>query len=171
VTVDEDKELQLPALFAEAVSVSTRIFCQLAKTHDEFVRRETALRLNKVGSIRTLKIGDKVKIRVPPTQEQMLATDRRAKHITAWRGPCTIVERLSPTAYAAVDDVSHRRYERLIANILPYRAKQARVPTNAQAFNEQYSDPPSSLPSSLSDGTTFVERTLLLSLSASSLSP
>ena len=71
----------------------------------------------------------------------MLATGRRAKHITAWRGPCTIVERLSPTAYAAVDDVSQRRYERLIANLLPYRAKHAKIPANAQAFNEQYSDP------------------------------
>jgi transposase InsO family protein len=139
--VDEDKELQLPALFAQAVAVSTQIFCQLAKTHDDFIRRETALRLNKVGSIRTFKLGDKVKIRVPPTQEQMLATGRRAKHITAWRGPCTIVERLSPTAYAAVDDVSKRRHERLIANLLPYRAKQAKVPASAQAFNEQYSDP------------------------------
>ena len=31
--VDEDKELQLPALFAEAVAVSTKVFCQLAKTY------------------------------------------------------------------------------------------------------------------------------------------
>ncbi len=92
--VDEDKELQLPALFAKAVAVSTKVFCQLAKTHDDFVRQETVLRLNTRGSIRTFKIGDKVKVRVPPTQEQMIATGRRAKHITAWRGPCTIVERL-----------------------------------------------------------------------------
>jgi hypothetical protein len=37
--------------------------------------------------------------------------------------------------------VSKRRHERLIANLLPYRAKQAKVPASAQAFNEQYSDP------------------------------
>ncbi len=62
--VDEDRELHLPALFAQAVAVSAKTICQLASTHDEFVRRETALRLNKVGSIRTFKLGDKVKVRV-----------------------------------------------------------------------------------------------------------
>ena len=79
-------------------------------------------------------------MRVPPTQEQMIATGRRAKHITAWRGPCTIVERLSQTAYAAVYEVSRRRYEHLIANLLPYRAKSAKLRSDVQAFNETYSD-------------------------------
>jgi hypothetical protein len=88
LAIDEAKELTLPALFADAVAVSAKTFVQLAKTHDEFVRRETAAQLNKVGSTRSFQIGDKVKVRVPPTQEQMLVTGRRAKHITAWRGPC-----------------------------------------------------------------------------------
>jgi hypothetical protein len=68
-----------------------------------------------------------------------LETGRRAKHVTAWRGPCTILERLSSTAYAAVDDTSKRRYERVIANILPYRAKKAKTNANT-AFNEVYSE-------------------------------
>ncbi len=133
--VDEDRELTLPALFSEAVSVSTKTFIQLAKTHDEFVRKETALRLNKKGGTRTFRIGDKVKVRVPPTQEQMLATGRRAKHITAWRGPCTITERMSQTSYAATDDVTKRRYERVIANLLSYKAKRAKTSADAP-YNE-----------------------------------
>jgi hypothetical protein len=28
-----------------------------------------------------------VKIRVPPTHEQMIATGRRSSHVTSWRGP------------------------------------------------------------------------------------
>jgi hypothetical protein len=106
---DEDKEMELPKNFAEAVLVSTSIFSQLAKTHDQFVRSETAARLNQQGSTKTFAIGDKVKISVPPTAEQMLETGRRAKHITAWRGPCTVTERLSTTSYAVVEDVSQRR--------------------------------------------------------------
>jgi hypothetical protein len=51
--VDEDKEMTLPTKFAEAVATSTRIFSQLAKTHDQFIREETAARLNKHGSIKT----------------------------------------------------------------------------------------------------------------------
>ncbi len=60
--------------------------------------------------------------------------------MTAWRGPCTILERLSATAYAAVDDTTKRRYERVIANILPYKA--ARAKKNADAsFSQTYSAP------------------------------
>ena len=138
--VDEKRELCLPGEFAAAVAVSTRAFSQLARTHDDFVKKETAARLNKGGKTRTFKIGDKVKVRVPPTALQMEETGRRAKHITAWRGPCTIVERLSSTAYAAVDDVTHRRYERVIANLLPYQAQQAKANANAN-YNQQYSTP------------------------------
>ncbi len=79
-------------------------------------------------------------MRVPPTQNQLLETGRRAKHITAWRGPCTILERLSTTAYAAIDDTTKRRYERVVSNILPYKASRAK--TNADAsFSQVYSAP------------------------------
>jgi hypothetical protein len=136
----EEEELALPAQFADAVALSTQMFTALAKSHDQFVKNETALRLNKRGSSRAFEVGDKVKVRVPPTQSQLLDTGRRSKHVTAWRGPCTIIERLSMTAYAAVDDTTKRRYERVIANILPYHAKRAK--TNADAgFSEVYSEP------------------------------
>ncbi len=112
----------------------------MAKNHDEFVKTETALRLNKKGSSKLFSIGQKVKVRVPPTQNQLLETGRRAKHITAWRGPCTILERLRTTAYAAVDDTTKRRYERVVSNILPYKASRAK--TNADAsFSQIYSAP------------------------------
>jgi hypothetical protein len=138
--VDETKELCLPSEFAKAVAISTTAFCQLAKTHDQFIREETAARLNEKGFAKTFQIGSKVKVRVPPTAAQMEETGRRAKHITAWRGPCTIVERLSQTAYVAVDDSSKRRYERVISNLLPYRAKKAKTNADA-AFSPYYSDP------------------------------
>jgi hypothetical protein len=69
----------------------------------------------------------------------MLATGRRAKHITAWRGPCTVTERISTTAYAVVDDASQRRYERIISGLLPYRAEKPKGNPSAQQFNEVYS--------------------------------
>ncbi len=135
-----DEELALPAQFAEAVALSTRAFTAIAKTHDEFVRAETAARLNEKGSSRIFQVGDKVKVRVPPTQAQLLETGRRAKHVTAWRGSCTILERLSTTAYAAIDDTTKRRYERVISNILPFRSVKAKTNANAK-FNEIYSSP------------------------------
>ncbi len=104
----EDEELALPVQFAEAVARSTTAFTALARTHDVFVRAETAARLNEKGSSHTFQVGEKVKVRVPPTQAQLLETGRRAKHITAWRGPCTILERLSSTSYIRL----HRRHHK-----------------------------------------------------------
>jgi hypothetical protein len=69
----------------------------------------------------------------------MLETGRRAKHITSWRGPCTVTERLSTTAYDVVDDASQRRYERVISGLRPYRAAKPKGNANAQQFNEVYS--------------------------------
>ncbi len=140
VPLTEDEELALPTQFAEAVAISTSAFTALAKTHDLFVRTETAVWLNQKGSSRTFSVGEKVKIRVPPTQAQLLETGRRAKHVTAWRGPCTILERLSSTAYAAVDDTTHRRYERVMSNILPFRATKAKTNANA-TYSQVYSQP------------------------------
>jgi hypothetical protein len=137
--VDEDKDASLPNEFAAAVTVSTTIFTQLARTHDEYVRAESAARLNEHGTARTFPIGAKLKIRVPPTVQQMEETGHRAKHITAWRGPCTVTERLSATSYAVVDDDTQRAYERVLANMLPYRAVRTKVNANAQ-YNEQYSE-------------------------------
>ena len=85
-------------------------------------------------------IGQKVKNRVPPTVQQMEETGRRSKHITAWRGPCTVTERLSTTAYSVVHDETQRAYERVISNMLPYRASSAKVNANAQ-YTELYSEP------------------------------
>jgi hypothetical protein len=65
--ISEDEELALPAQFAEAVALSTRAFTAIARTHDEFVRTETAARINQKGSSRFFQVGDKVKVRIPPT--------------------------------------------------------------------------------------------------------
>ena len=112
----------------------------MAKTHDRYVKTETAARLNEKGSSKVFQVGDKVKVRVPPTQSQLLETGRRSKHVTAWRGPCTVIERLSTTSYAAIDDTTKRRYERVISNMLPYRAVKAKKNADAQ-YNQHYSQP------------------------------
>jgi hypothetical protein len=138
--LSESEELALPAQFAAAVAVSTSAFAQLAKTHDSFTKTETAARLNLKGSTTTFVIGDKVKVRVPPTQAQLMKIGRRAKHVTAWRGPCTVLERLSTTAYVVTDDTTKRRYERVVSNLAPYRATKPKTNSNAQ-YNQHYSDP------------------------------
>jgi hypothetical protein len=122
-----DLDTSDPASFAEAVATSAAAFTRLASHHADYVRSTTAGRLNQQGHPRTYTIGDKVKIRVPPSHEQMIATGRRSSHLASWRGPCTIFARLSTTAYAMTEDATDRRFERVLTNILPCRASTART--------------------------------------------
>ena len=143
LTQDLDAELATadltdPQQFADAVRTSTTAFTNLAHHHTTYIREMTAARLNTHGTPRTYSIGDKVKIRVPPSHEQMLATGRRSSHITAWRGPCTITSRFSTTAYAMSEDSTGRSFERTTSNMLPYRATIAKATAD---FDPVYSDP------------------------------
>ena len=93
---DIDDELEDQEDFAENLRVSTTAFTRLAQAHRTFMQTTTRERLNKHGIPATFAVGDRVKIYVPPTQTQLDATGRRAKHIVAWRGPCTITQVLQP---------------------------------------------------------------------------
>jgi hypothetical protein len=126
-----------PSAFAKAVKVSVEAFCRLAKNHTDFCRSTTADRMNLHGHPKTYVIGDLVKIRVPPTHEQMLVTGRRSSHISTWRGPCIVTERLSTTAYQVTEQSSGRQFERVVSNISPYRASLTR---SADTYVPIYSD-------------------------------
>jgi hypothetical protein len=134
----EPDDLNDPTAFANAVKTSTSAFVQLARNHTDYIRSVTADRLNLHGHPRTFAIGDRVKVRVPPTHEQMLISGRRSSHISSWRGPCIITERLSTTAYKMTEESSSRTFERVVSNILPYRASSAR---SADVYEPMYSDP------------------------------
>ncbi len=80
-------------LFALAVKTSTTAFIQLAKNHDEFMKAKSADFLNP----RAFAVGDLVKVRFLPTKAKLDATGRRLNHVSSWRGPCKIGDRLFNT--------------------------------------------------------------------------
>jgi hypothetical protein len=123
---DEEGDIAQVRLFAAAVKTSTTAFIQLACNHDQYVKAETATILNANGHSHTFAIGDMVKARFPPTQAELLATGRRSNHVSSWRGPCRVVDRLSATSYAIIQLDTTRRYERMVGNILPWNATSVR---------------------------------------------
>ena len=131
-------DLDDPAAYATAVSTSVSAFTAMAQHHSDYEKSTTADRLNLFGHPKSYTVGESVKIYVPPTHEQMLVSGRRAKHLLAWRGPCSIVEKLSATTYAMNEDSTGRRFERAVLNILPYRASKAPLPPSYDPF---YSKP------------------------------
>ena len=133
----EDPSDTSPIAYAKAVAVSAQAFARLATAHHTYMRVTTAERLNMHGVPATFAIGDRVKIYVPPTHQQMLATGRRAKHIVAWRGPCTITRILSRTSYEMTEDCSDRVFQRTLVNIRPFRStRDAPPPHHDRLSNE-----------------------------------
>jgi hypothetical protein len=117
-----------PALAAAAIRVSVAAFHRFAHAHAEYMQATTTERLNIQGNPTTFQLNDCVKIYVPPTHSQLLRTGRRAKHVVAWRGPCTITRILSPVTYEMQEDCSGQTFQRTIVNIRPFRATRSPPP-------------------------------------------
>jgi hypothetical protein len=125
-------DMENARLFALAVKTSTTAFVQLAKTHDEFMKAKSAAFLNQKGFPRAFAVGDLVKVRFPLTKAELDTTGRRLSHVSSWRGPCKIVDRLSTTTYRVMQQDNLREYERAIGNLLPWKAVTPRKVKNAE---------------------------------------
>ncbi len=79
--------------------------------------------------MRAFQVSDLVKVRFPPTKAELDATSRRLNHVSSWRGPCEIVDRLSNTTYRVVQKDTSREYERSVSNL--YREKPLRLAKSA----------------------------------------
>jgi hypothetical protein len=137
---DEVGDAENARLFALAVKTSVCAFVQFARNHDQYVKDETAALLNQKGSSRTFVIGAMVKARFPPTQAKLLATGRRSNHVSAWRGPCRVIDRWPSTTYRLVHVDSEREFERSISNLLPWKAHSRKKARNGQ-YDETVSSP------------------------------
>jgi hypothetical protein len=104
------------------------------------MKTETADRLNDKGFPRSFTIGSMVKVRFPPTKAEMDLTGRRSNHISAWRGPCRVTDRLSQTTYRMIQMDTQREFERSISNLLPWIATSRKKARNAQ-YDQTTSEP------------------------------
>jgi hypothetical protein len=127
----EEGDIQNAHLFAIAVRTSTTAFVQLAKNHDQYLKEKSAALLNQHGFPRVFAIGDLVKARFPPTKAELDATGRRLNHVSSWRGPCKVVDRLSATTYRVMNTDTLRHFERAVSNLLPWKATSAKKACNA----------------------------------------
>jgi hypothetical protein len=107
----------------------------LATNHDLYVKNETAELLNDKGFPRPFVVGALVKARFPLTQAELEISGRRSNHVSAWRGPCRVDDRLSSTTCRITQLDNERQYERAISNLL--RATSSKRARNAQ-FDVDY---------------------------------
>jgi hypothetical protein len=114
--------------FVDALRTTIAAFHDFARTHLHYTQQTMADRLNVYGIPTTFTVGDIVKIYMPSTHAQMLKTGRKAKHIIAWRGPCTIPRVLSRSAYEMTENCSGRTFARTLCNIRPYAASRTAPP-------------------------------------------
>jgi hypothetical protein len=128
----EEGDTENARLFALAVKTSTAAFVQLAKNYDEFIKAKSAAFLNQKSFPRAFAVNDMVKVRFPPTKAELDATERRFNHVSSWRGPCKIIDRLSATTYRVLQLDNLHEYERSVSNLLPWNATTPRRARNAE---------------------------------------
>jgi hypothetical protein len=122
--------------FVEALRTTMTAFHEFARSHLHYTQQTTADRLNLYGIPATFNVGDKVKIYMPPTHAQMQQTGRKAKHIIAWRGPCTVYRIISSSAYEMTEDCSNRLFARTLCNIRPYSASHTAPPPHHDLLSQ-----------------------------------
>jgi len=105
-------------------------YAQHAREHGDFMRQLRAAVLNKHGCVlKRLKIGDLVKIYVPPSHGEAVRRHHKVKHICQWRGPLRIVKRLSETTFELASYFNpNKRFRRHLTNV---RRWLGPVPANA----------------------------------------
>ena len=73
---------------------------RVALAHADYMRTLRADTLNRHGrALRALKVGDYVKIYMPPSHDEAVRRQRKAKHIVQFRGPLKITKKLSSTTF------------------------------------------------------------------------
>jgi len=110
------------------IETSARAFVDLAKNHADQRRAATARTLNKKGRSKvTFKKGDLVKVFLPPNQAEAKARNRKVKHLLSWRGPCRVVDLLSPTVYRVRHVHTKRMYTRSVMNVSAWHGDEATI--------------------------------------------
>ena len=103
----------------DSIRAAAAEFTRVARANADFNREYTASVLNKHGRVlKSLKVGDYVKIYLPPGHHTAIKRNRKQKHMPQWRGPMEITEKLSPTRFLLRFKYDHKQtYERNIVNI------------------------------------------------------
>jgi hypothetical protein len=98
-------------------------YTQYAREHGNYERKRRADVLNKHGrELKALKVGDYVKIYVPPSHGEAVRRRRKAKHICQWHSPLRLTKQLSNTTF----EMSHhfnpsKIYKRQLCNVRRWR--------------------------------------------------
>ena len=75
-----------------SIRVAAAEYSRVAAANADFNRKRNAEHLNSFGrKLRTLKVGDLVKIYAPPSAQEARRRKRKVKHLFQWKGPMRII--------------------------------------------------------------------------------
>ena len=102
----------------QQVQDSAAAWTKLAKATTAWHRKRELAKLNAHGTHSAFAKGDKAMVFVPPTAAEAKRRKRKVKHISWYRGPCTVVQ-ADGTNYTLRHDITGKHYERTICNLAP----------------------------------------------------
>lgn len=78
--------------------------------------------MNASGYVKEFAVGDKVCVFVPPTAAEAKRRNRKVKHMSWYRGPCTVMEKTGSIYKVRLDAAPRTVYERTLQNVAPWTA-------------------------------------------------
>jgi hypothetical protein len=136
---------QCEGLYAD-LTTSMKLYREVAEKNSTKARQESARRLNATGTKKEYKVGDKVMIYMPPKADNDVggkselephAQRWKAKHKPQWRGPCTVMERLSNATYKLKEDATGTIFQRSVRGINKFPTSSAESKDKARRAPEE----------------------------------
>ncbi len=126
-TAEEGTDLQEPdhkwesTIFHKVCKLAERL-AEDAQRQSQWHKRMNAHNLNQSGKVisdKPLGQGSKVYFYKPPSQQEVIQRDRKAKHVMHYQGPATIVGSISGRKRQYDIDYNGKRYKRDISMLIP----------------------------------------------------
>ena len=102
----------------DKIRQAAKSFAKVAKTHGDHERKLRAELLNtRKSKSQEFGLGSEVYIYKPPSAAEASNRSRKVKHISHWKGPLVIANRLSNTTFTIQSQDAKYRYQRHLTNI------------------------------------------------------
>ncbi len=127
IITDEGKDLQEPdskwelSIFLKVCKLAERLG-EEAQSQSQWHKRMNAHNLNQSGkqiSEEPYRAGNRVYFFLPPTQQEVLKTGRKAKHLMHYRGPATVIKLIPGRRRQYEIEFQGKNFKRDVGMLIP----------------------------------------------------
>ena len=167
IITDRGKDLQEPdskwesSIFLKVCKLAERL-AEEAQSQSQWHKRMNAHNLNQSGkkiSDEPYRAGDRVYFFLPPTQQEVLKTGRKVKHLMHYRGPATVIKSIPGRRRQYEIEFQGKTFKRDVGMLIP---EQTFSEIDVTTFDPTRSSQDSNKPQLYTNGEALHEEKLII---------